>query len=304
MGQITGALVGIALVLSAVFVPMAFFGGSTGVIYRQFSVTIVSAMALSVLVALILTPALCATMLKPVTRADSANARLRLVQPRLRRMTPGLLAGVAGGPPLGALSCLRRHRGGAGGPVRAPAHHLPARRGPGRHDGADPAAAGRDHRSARGGRAAGHEHLLNATRRTRWSPSSAARASASAAARPERRHASCGSGPGSGRPTPLAARPIGAGHRRLPGRSGRRRIFASRRPRFRPRHRRGFDMQLEGPQRGRDRGAAGRRATRSLGGARRSRVTARAPNGLDDTPAVEIDIDQQQGGRLGSRSAT
>jgi hydrophobe/amphiphile efflux-1 (HAE1) family protein len=65
MGQITGALVGIALVLSAVFLPMAFFGGSTGVIYRQFSITIVSAMALSVLVALILTPALCATILQP-----------------------------------------------------------------------------------------------------------------------------------------------------------------------------------------------------------------------------------------------
>ncbi|WP_165857209.1 efflux RND transporter permease subunit [Marinobacter sp. JSM 1782161] len=65
MGQITGALVGIALVLSAVFVPMAFFPGSTGAIYRQFSITIVSAMVLSVLVALILTPALCATMLKP-----------------------------------------------------------------------------------------------------------------------------------------------------------------------------------------------------------------------------------------------
>ena len=64
MGQITGALVGIALVLSAVFIPMAFFPGSTGAIYRQFSITIVSAMVLSVLVALILTPALCATMLK------------------------------------------------------------------------------------------------------------------------------------------------------------------------------------------------------------------------------------------------
>ncbi|MDF7680365.1 multidrug efflux RND transporter permease subunit AcrB [Enterobacteriaceae bacterium ESL0689] len=66
MGQIQGALVGIALVLSAVFIPMAFFGGSTGAIYRQFSITIVSAMVLSVLVALVLTPALCATMLKPL----------------------------------------------------------------------------------------------------------------------------------------------------------------------------------------------------------------------------------------------
>lgn len=65
MKQITGALVGIALVLSAVFVPMAFFSGSTGAIYRQFSLTIVSAMALSVLVAVVLTPALCATILKP-----------------------------------------------------------------------------------------------------------------------------------------------------------------------------------------------------------------------------------------------
>ena len=67
MDQITGALISIALVLSAVFIPMAFFGGSTGVIYRQFSITIVSAMLLSVVVALTLTPALCATMLKPVS---------------------------------------------------------------------------------------------------------------------------------------------------------------------------------------------------------------------------------------------
>ncbi|MGC4091975.1 MAG: efflux RND transporter permease subunit [Polyangiaceae bacterium] len=73
MDQITGALIGIALVLSAVFVPMAFFGGSTGVIYRQFSVTIVSAMILSVLVALILTPALCATLLKPITHDERAG---------------------------------------------------------------------------------------------------------------------------------------------------------------------------------------------------------------------------------------
>ena len=64
MGQITGALIGIALVLSAVFVPMAFFGGSTGVIYKQFAITIASAMGLSVLVALTLTPALCATLLR------------------------------------------------------------------------------------------------------------------------------------------------------------------------------------------------------------------------------------------------
>ena len=70
MRQITGALVAIGLVLSAVFVPMAFLGGATGVIYRQFSATIVSAMALSVLVAIVLTPALCATMLKPLKKGE------------------------------------------------------------------------------------------------------------------------------------------------------------------------------------------------------------------------------------------
>jgi len=71
MEEITTALVGIALVLSAVFLPMAFFGGSVGVIYRQFSVTIVSAMVLSVLVALILTPALCATLLEPIPKGGA-----------------------------------------------------------------------------------------------------------------------------------------------------------------------------------------------------------------------------------------
>ncbi len=70
MDQITGALVGIATVLAAVFLPMAFLQGSSGVIYRQFSVTIASAMVLSVLVALILTPALCATLLKPVAKGE------------------------------------------------------------------------------------------------------------------------------------------------------------------------------------------------------------------------------------------
>ncbi len=75
MDQITGALIGIALVLSAVFVPMSFFGGSTGVIYRQFSITIVSAMVLSVVVALVLTPALCATILEPVAPGHTMSRR-------------------------------------------------------------------------------------------------------------------------------------------------------------------------------------------------------------------------------------
>ncbi|KAB2874006.1 MAG: efflux RND transporter permease subunit [Ideonella sp.] len=73
MGQISGALVGVALVLSAVFVPMAFFGGSVGVIYRQFSITIVSAMVLSVLVAMVLTPALCATLLEPIAQGGHGH---------------------------------------------------------------------------------------------------------------------------------------------------------------------------------------------------------------------------------------
>ena len=73
MVQIQSALVGIAMVLSAVFIPMAFFGGSTGAIYRQFSITIVAAMVLSVFVAMILTPALCATMLKPVAKGSHGS---------------------------------------------------------------------------------------------------------------------------------------------------------------------------------------------------------------------------------------
>ena len=75
MNQVTGALVGIAMVLSAVFLPMAFFGGSTGVIYRQFSITIATAMALSVIVALVFTPALCATLLKPVAKGHHESRR-------------------------------------------------------------------------------------------------------------------------------------------------------------------------------------------------------------------------------------
>lgn len=75
MGQIQGALVGIAMVLSAVFIPMSFFGGTTGAIYRQFSVTIVASMVLSVLVAMILTPALCATLLKPLKKGEQHGAK-------------------------------------------------------------------------------------------------------------------------------------------------------------------------------------------------------------------------------------
>jgi multidrug efflux pump len=96
MTQISGALIGIALVLSAVFVPMAFFGGSTGVIYRQFSITIVSAMVLSVLVALILTPALCATLLKPHTRTHNPlTGAFKVFNRGVERTTQGSQSVVA-----------------------------------------------------------------------------------------------------------------------------------------------------------------------------------------------------------------
>jgi HAE1 family hydrophobic/amphiphilic exporter-1 len=85
MDQITSALIGIGLVLSAVFGPMAFFGGSTGVIYRQFSVTIAASMLLSVAVALILTPVLCASLLKPVPKGhEPAEGGVRFLQPFFR----------------------------------------------------------------------------------------------------------------------------------------------------------------------------------------------------------------------------
>ncbi|SEK20800.1 efflux RND transporter permease subunit [Pacificibacter marinus] len=89
MDQITGALVGIALVISAVFIPMAFFGGSTGVIYRQFSVTIVSAMMLSVLVALTLTPALCATLLKSKSAHHTARGPFGLFNRGFEKLAGG-----------------------------------------------------------------------------------------------------------------------------------------------------------------------------------------------------------------------
>ncbi|MBT9290664.1 efflux RND transporter permease subunit [Prosthecodimorpha staleyi] len=95
MDEITGALIGIALVLSAVFVPMAFFGGSVGIIYRQFSVTIVTAMLLSVVVALVLTPALTASLLKPHD-GGARSGFFGLFNRGFGRLTGGYVAGVAG----------------------------------------------------------------------------------------------------------------------------------------------------------------------------------------------------------------
>ena len=90
MGQITAALVGISVTLVSVFVPMAFFAGSVGNIYRQFSLVMVSAMLFSVFLALSLTPALCATFLKPVEAGHKHREErlLRLVQPRLHARRP------------------------------------------------------------------------------------------------------------------------------------------------------------------------------------------------------------------------
>jgi len=107
MGEITSALVGIGLVLSAVFGPMIFFAGSTGVIYRQFSVTVISSMLLSVVVALVLTPVLCASLLKPVERGhEAAETGFRLLRPfflwfdrmfcRTRNLYTAIVAGILG----------------------------------------------------------------------------------------------------------------------------------------------------------------------------------------------------------------
>jgi hydrophobe/amphiphile efflux-1 (HAE1) family protein len=161
MDQITGALIGIALVLATVFIPMAFFGGSVGMIYRQFSITIVAAMALSVLVAVILTPALCATLLKPghgltrkgpfglFNRGYEASARgyQRFVGLLTRWRWPAMLVFVA-------LSVGRRP------PLRPHAHRLPPRRGPGR-DQRPGAAPARQHHGAHPRRARQGRHLLH-----------------------------------------------------------------------------------------------------------------------------------------------
>ncbi|MEI6160127.1 MAG: efflux RND transporter permease subunit [Roseococcus sp.] len=96
MDQITGALIGIGLVLSAVFLPMAFFGGSVGVIYRQFSVTVATAMTLSVLVAIFFTPVLCATLLKPHKPGQGTRGVYGWFNRGFDRMTGGYLTVVRG----------------------------------------------------------------------------------------------------------------------------------------------------------------------------------------------------------------
>lgn len=96
MTQITGALIAIGLVMAAVFVPMAFFGGSTGAIYRQFSITIISAMSLSVMVAIIFTPSLCATILKPLDHDHEAKGFFGWFNRNLERATKKYTKSVQG----------------------------------------------------------------------------------------------------------------------------------------------------------------------------------------------------------------
>ncbi len=96
MQQITGALIAIGLVMAAVFIPMAFFGGSTGAVYRQFSITIISAMALSVMVAIIFSPALCATLLKPVNHDKASKGILGGFNRGLNRLTDRYTNSVQG----------------------------------------------------------------------------------------------------------------------------------------------------------------------------------------------------------------
>ena len=129
MGQIQGALVGIAMVLSAVFIPMAFFGGSTGADLPSVSITIVSAMALSVLVALILTPALCATMLKPIQKGGHGEHKgffgwFNRMFDKSNTTTPTAWVTSRAAP---VVTCLISSSGGDGIPVRSSAELVPAR---------------------------------------------------------------------------------------------------------------------------------------------------------------------------------
>ena len=181
MDEISSALVGIGLVLAAVFGPMMFFPGSTGVIYRQFSVTVIASMLLSVVVALVLSPVLCASLLKPVAKGhEAAETGFKLFRPfflwfdrvfytmrdwygaavghilskRVRYVVVFLLI----------VAATRR-------PLLADAHGLPPRRGPGDPDGDRPAPRGRDPRTDGGGSRPRSSSTSPTTSRTRWKPS-------------------------------------------------------------------------------------------------------------------------------------
>ena len=166
MGQITGAVIAMTTVLAAVFIPMALVGGSVGVIYRQFSLTIAISMAISALMALSFTPALCATLLKPVH--EEPNPFLRGFNRLYGGLTRAYLARVRPvDPPYAALDggvCRARRRRAAA--VHPAADQLPARRGPGLCAGHRAVAAGRQHGTHRGG--AARRWKASSRRTRRW----------------------------------------------------------------------------------------------------------------------------------------
>ena len=161
MDEITSALVGIGLVLAAVFGPMMFFPGSTGVIYRQFSVTVIASMLLSVVVALVLSPVLCASLLRPVEKGhEAAETGFRLLRPfflwfdrvfyRIARRVRRARSVTSSGGGCRYVVVFLADRRRPGGPLLADAHRLPARRGPGDPHGHRPAARRRHARADRG----------------------------------------------------------------------------------------------------------------------------------------------------------
>ena len=187
MDEISSALIGIGLVLAAVFGPMMFFPGSTGVIYRQFSVTVIASMLLSVVVALVLSPVLCASLLRPVAKGhEAAETGFRLLRPFFLwfdrvfyRARDGYEAGRRPHPEEEAAlrGRLRRDRRRPRGALLADAHRVPARRGPGHPDG-HRSAAGRLDARADQGRARSRSGATSNTRRTPSRPSWALPASA------------------------------------------------------------------------------------------------------------------------------
>ena len=152
MSQISGAIIGITLVLVAVFLPMAFMQGSVGVIYQQFSVAMAVSILFSAFLALSLTPALCATLLKPVARAQHARKGFfGWFNRRFEGMSDGYQRWVMRCNAAGATVAVCAAAGvlGYGEPA---AHGVPAHRRPGLHHYGHPAAAGRQHAHRTGGR--------------------------------------------------------------------------------------------------------------------------------------------------------
>ena len=307
MDQITGALVGIAMVLSAVFIPMAFFGGSVGVIYRQFSVTIVSAMVLSVVVAIVLDPGPLRHDAETHRRGSRAFAArlLRLVQPLVRQRHAALpvrrvLRHPARGP-------LHAHLSGAyrrpGLHVQDPAHGLPARRRPGYAVRPDRAAyrrdAGRDHQGAGAGRT-----LLPRRGKGIHRQSDGRSRVQLRGQRPEH-------GYGLRAPQGLerASGPVPQGGRRVQARHGgvlenpamRRCSHWRRPPLLELGNATGFDFQLQDSKSGLGHEALLQARNQLLGmAAQNKNLVAVRPNGQEDQPQLRVDIDRAEKARARS----